>query len=89
MMHSNIKIKSKRPRRARSIQGYEIRIEGHLEEVDGERLGEVTIANQAGGEALLSGSIPDQAALMRVLLDLHHLGITILSVKARKRSRKD
>jgi hypothetical protein len=53
----------------------------------GEWFGEVSIVNQANGDALLSGSIPDQSALLRVLLRLHDLGLTVLSVKALKRRR--
>jgi hypothetical protein len=47
----------------------------------------VSIANQENGDALLTGSIPDQAALLSVLLRLNDLGLTILSVKALRRSR--
>ena len=73
--------KIKRTRHSRSITGYEIRVAGHLDEPPSELFGAISVANRAGGEALLSGAIPDQAALMRVLLSLHNLGITILSVK--------
>ena len=72
-------------RRRKPIQGYEIRVAGHLEDTAFEWFGAVSIADQRNGDALLTGSIPDQAALLRVLLRLHDLGLTILSVKALKR----
>ena len=77
----------RRSHRRRSIQGYEIRVAGHLEEDAMEWYGEFTIANQGNGDALLSCPIPDQAALMRVLLHLNDLGLTILSVTALKNRR--
>ena len=78
---------NRRRRRINPVRGYEIRVAGHLEDTAFEWLGVVSIANQANGDALLTGSIPDQAALMRVLLHLHDLGLTILSVKALRRRR--
>ncbi len=77
----------RRQTRSRTIQGYEIRIAGHLGEEAFDWFGEVVIANQENGDALLSGAIPDQPALLRVLLRLNDLGLTILSVKALKRRR--
>ena len=74
-------------RRSKPIQGYEIRVAGHLEGTAFECFGAVSITNQDNGDAFLAGSIPDQAALMRVLLHLHDLGLTILSVKALRRRR--
>jgi hypothetical protein len=69
------------------VLGYEIRVAGHLESETLEWYGDISISNQPDGDAILSGSIPDQAALMRVLLRLHDLGLTILSLKALKRRR--
>ena len=71
----------------RPIRGYEIRVEGHLEETALDWFGEVVITNLRNGEALLTRSIPDQAALLRVLLHLNDLGLTILAVKAILRKR--
>lgn len=85
-MHGN---RGKNPRRRRSkpIRGYEIRVAGHLEDTTSEWFGAVSISNQENGDALLTGSIPDQAALMGVLLRLNELGLTVLSVKALRRRR--
>jgi hypothetical protein len=74
-------------RHRRPIQGYEIRVRGHLEETALDWFGEVVITNHRNGDALLTGSIPDQAALLRVLLYLNNLGLTILDVKAILRKR--
>lgn len=86
-MHPNPEVKAKFRRRNRSIHGYVIRVSGNLDELDFEWFGALSISNQENGAALLSGSIPDQAALLRVLLRLNDLGLTILSVKAIKQRR--
>jgi hypothetical protein len=86
-MHSNPEIKTRFRRRNRPIQGYVIQVAGNLGELDFEWFGALSISNQENGAALLSGSIPDQAALLRVLLRLNDLGLTILSVKTIKRRR--
>jgi hypothetical protein len=70
------------------IQGYEIRVADQLEDAPLEWFGEITVANQSNGEAVLSGSIPDQAALLRVLLRLHELGMTIVVAKALKKGAR-
>lgn len=66
----------------RAIRGYEIRVGGHLDENARDWLGEVSIANLANGEVALTGAIPDQAALLGILLRLNDRGITILAAKA-------
>ncbi len=80
--------KHTRRRNAGSITGYEIEVLGHLEESTLDWLGDVTIANQAAGTAYLAGSIPDQSALLRILLHLNDLGMVILGVKALHDRRK-
>jgi len=82
VMRNQLGRNSKSRRRSRPILGYEIRVKGHLETTALEWFGEIWVANLEDGDALISGSIPDQSALMRVLLHLHDLGLTILSVKA-------
>jgi hypothetical protein len=79
--------KSKHLRQNRPIQGYEIRVAGHLDETAFDWFGEIRVVNRADGDALLSGSIPDQAAMLRVLLRLNDLGLSILSVKANRGRR--
>jgi hypothetical protein len=86
-MHIQPDRKSRRWRPSKPVQGYEIQVAGHLEEGAFDWFGEVVIANQENGSALLSGDIPDQAALLRMLLHLNDLGLTILSVKALRRRK--
>jgi hypothetical protein len=74
-------------RRRRPIRGYEIRVWGHLGATALDWFGEVAISNRRNGEARLASSIPDQAALLRVLLHLNDLGLTILEVKSITRKR--
>jgi hypothetical protein len=61
-------------------QSYEIRIKGHLDEIWADWLGELTIRHEANGETLLTGSLPDQAALHGVLNRLRDLGVQLISV---------
>jgi hypothetical protein len=82
-----IEINVRRGRARKQIVSYTVRIAGHLEPSTLDLNGDVTIDNQSDGDALLSGAIPDQAMLMKLLLQLHNVGITILSVKALIRRR--
>ncbi len=59
---------------------YQIRVKGHFSPQLAAWFDDLTVTNEQGGEALLSGSLSDQAALYGVLLKIHHLGITLLSV---------
>lgn len=59
----------------------EIRIRGHLSERWRDWLDQVEITNEQHGEAVLTGQLPDQAALIGLLSQLHGLNLTILSVR--------
>lgn len=62
------------------IAMYEVRVKGHL---DSRRLCHLdgwTVMHQPDGESLLSGPIPDQAALYGLLNWLRDLGVPLLSV---------
>jgi hypothetical protein len=59
---------------------YQIRVEGQLDESWSEWLGGLTITQQANGETLLSGRIPDQAALHGILDKLYGMNLTLISV---------
>ncbi|MBZ0292130.1 MAG: hypothetical protein K8L99_06130 [Anaerolineae bacterium] len=61
-------------------QDYEIRIKGHLDETWADWLSGLTIRHEANGESLLTGSLPDQAALHGLLNRLRDLGIELISV---------
>ncbi len=59
---------------------YRIRVKGHLDETLASWFEDFTITNQNDGDALLTGSLPDQAALQGVLKRISSLGLTLLSV---------
>jgi hypothetical protein len=60
---------------------YEIRIKGHLSSQWTDRFGGLAIDNLPTGEALLSGTLPDQAALHGVLNRILYIGLTLVSLK--------
>ena len=59
---------------------YQIRVKGHLAPAWAEWFDNLLIANEDNGEALLSGPLPDQAALVGVLNRLHSLNLAVVSV---------
>jgi hypothetical protein len=61
---------------------YEIRIKGHLENAWADWFDGLTISNLENGEAILSGQLPDQAALHGVLNRISSLGLNLISVNA-------
>ena len=61
-------------------QRYEIRVRGHLDETWADWLSGLAIRHEPGGDSLLSGSLPDQAALHGVLNRLRDLGVQLISV---------
>jgi hypothetical protein len=62
-------------------QIYQIRVRGHLAKERAEWFSGLTIENQPDGEALLSGPVPDQAALHGLLIRIRDLGLPLLSVQ--------
>jgi hypothetical protein len=61
-------------------QIYQIRVRGHLSEERAEWFDGLSIENQPNGEALLTGPVPDQAALHGLLIRIRDLGLPLLSV---------
>jgi hypothetical protein len=61
---------------------YQIRIKGHLDDAWAEWFEGLTIENEEGGEALLTGYLSDQAALHGVLNRINNLGLVLISVNA-------
>jgi hypothetical protein len=59
---------------------YQIRVKGHLDNSLADSFEGLTISNLENGEALLSGSIQDQAALQGVINRISNLGLTLISV---------
>ncbi len=62
---------------------YQIEVEGHLDERWSEWLGEFEIAHTEadGGATILTGELPDQAALYGLLGKMRDLGLVLLSMK--------
>jgi hypothetical protein len=60
---------------------YAIRVQGHLDPCWQDRFGGLRIEQQEAGTTLLSGSLPDQAALHGLLLQIVRLGLTLLSLE--------
>jgi len=60
---------------------YAIRVQRHLGRTFQDRFGGLCIEQQETGTTLLSGTLPDQAALHGVLLQIVRLGLTLLSLE--------
>ncbi len=60
---------------------YALRIQGHLDPCWQDRFGGLCIEQQETGTTLLSGTLPDQAALHGVLLQIIRLGLVLLSLE--------
>jgi hypothetical protein len=63
---------------------YQIRIQGHLSTEWSAWFDGLTITNDPNGEAVLTGPLPDQAALYGVLNRLQMLNLALLSVNSRR-----
>ena len=61
---------------------YQIKIKGHLDETLASWFEEMAVSNLEEGEALLTGPLPDQAALQGLLKRISNLGLTLISVNA-------
>jgi len=59
---------------------YHIRLKGHLDDHWSAWFDNMTICNEANGEAVLRGRLPDQAALHGVLIKIRDLGLPLLAV---------
>ena len=59
---------------------YRITVKGHLDSHWSAWFDNMTISNQANGEAVLSGLLADQAALHGVLTKVRDLGLPLLAV---------
>ena len=60
---------------------YTIRVRGHLDTSWQDRFSGLCIKHQETGTTLLSGTLPDQAALHGMLLQIIRLGLTLLSLE--------
>jgi hypothetical protein len=60
---------------------YQIRIRGHLDLSWQDWLAGLQMVHEPSGTTLLSGPLPDQAALFGVLLKISRLGLILLSLE--------
>lgn len=60
---------------------YRIRVQGHLDPTWQDRFAGLHLEHEDAGATLLVGSLPDQAALHGVLLQIVRLGLTLLSLE--------
>jgi hypothetical protein len=60
---------------------YEIRVEGHLGDSWSPWLGDMSIHHEESGQTVLSGPLPDEAALHGVLAKIRDLGLPLVEVK--------
>jgi hypothetical protein len=60
---------------------YRIRVQGHLDPAWQHRFEGLHLTQEEAGTTLLSGPLPDQAALHGVLLQIIRLGLTLLSLE--------
>jgi hypothetical protein len=60
---------------------YRIRVQGHLDHSWQDRFEGLRLEHQDAGTTLLSGPLPDQAALHGVLLLIIRLSLTLLSLE--------
>ena len=59
---------------------YEIRVKGHLDQRWSAWFDGMTITNEANGDAIISGSPVDQAALHSLLVKVYNLNLTLIAV---------
>jgi len=59
---------------------YEVKIKGHLDQRWSESFAGLKLTHLEGDETLLSGSLPDQAALHGLLERIRDLNLTLISV---------
>ncbi len=59
---------------------YKVQVKGHLDKRRVRVMNGLNIAHQANGTTVLTGPVPDQAALFGLLNRLRDLGIPLLSV---------
>jgi hypothetical protein len=59
---------------------YTIRVKGHLGQSWSAWFDGMTITNEANGDTVVSGPVVDQAALHSLLVKVHNLNLTLISV---------
>ena len=60
---------------------YQIRIKGHISENWATWFEGLTLSREESGDTIISGALPDQAALHGILMIVRDLGLTLVEVK--------
>lgn len=68
---------------------YEIKIRSHLDPRWSERFAGLKLTHLEGNETLLSGSLPDQAALYGVIERIRDLNLKLISITSGSPSTQD
>jgi len=68
---------SRRPRPC----GYQVRVDGHLDQHWSAWFGDLALAHQEDGTTSLTGAVADQAELHGLLTKVRDLGLTLISVE--------
>lgn len=61
---------------------YQIKIKGHLDDTLAGWFDGMTVSNLEEGDTVLTGPLPDQAALQGILKQITNLGLTLIAVNA-------
>lgn len=67
---------------------YRIRVKGHLDASWQVWFASLELTREVVGTTLLTGDLPDQSSLYQVLLKLHHLGMTLLSLECSDKDQR-
>jgi hypothetical protein len=65
------------------MQRVEIRVEGHIDETWSEWFEGFTLTFTEQNETVMTGEVPDQAALYGIIAKLRDLGLSLISVTSR------
>lgn len=68
---------------------YEIKVKGYLDPLWSEWLAGMKLTHLEGDETLLSGALPDQAALYGLLERIRDINLTLISVTRGELSSRD
>jgi hypothetical protein len=64
----------------------EIQVKGHIDENWAEYLGGLTLTHTEENSTLLTGTLPDQAALYGLISQLRNLGLSLVCVTSEERN---
>ena len=67
-------------KRSNKSPNYVIRIQGHFDPCWAAWFDDFSVTSEPNGDTLLTGYLPDQAALYGLIIRLQNMGITLLSV---------